>query len=74
MTTTRNRFNTFKTMLVRKETEDKDSVIVVAARMDTLTLFDQTEVGFNSPTTGIVTLLSVARAVSRAVSSSQQYR
>ena len=58
-----------------KETpEDKDSVIVVAAKMDALSLFDQVEVGFDSPATGIVALLSVANAVSKAVKNNPRYR
>ena len=58
----------------RLQAEDQDSVIVVAAKMDALTLFDQLEAGFDSPASGIVTLLSVAHAVSRAVNNNPQYR
>ena len=54
--------------------ELQDSVVVVAAKMDALALFDQVEVGFDSPATGIVTLLSVASAVSRAVKNRPQFR
>ena len=42
-------------------------VVLVTARLDTVTMFDQTEVGFDSPVTGLVTLLSTARIVSQAV-------
>ena len=56
------------------QAEDQDSVIVVAAKMDALTLFDQLEAGFDSPASGIVTLLSVAHTVSRAVNNNPQYR
>ena len=41
----------------------EDSVIVVVARLDSLTMFDQTEVGFDSPSTGLVTLLATAKMV-----------
>ena len=58
----------------RQHSEGQDGVIVVAAKMDALTLFDQTEVGFDSPATGIVTLLTVAHAVARAVNDNPQYR
>ena len=59
---------------LRETPEDKDSVIVVAAKMDALSLFDQVEVGFDSPATGIVALLSVANAVSKAVKNNPLYR
>ena len=42
--------------------------MVVAARMDALALFDQVEVGFDSPSTGIVTLLATAKLVAKALS------
>ena len=41
--------------------EAEKSILVVAARLDALALFDQVEVGFDSPATGIVTLLTVAK-------------
>ena len=41
--------------------------MVVAARMDALALFDQVEVGFDSPSTGIVTLLATAKLVAEAL-------
>jgi len=44
--------------------EAEKSILVVAARLDALALFDQVEVGFDSPATGIVTLLTVAKLVS----------
>merc|ERR1711976_973747 len=47
--------------------ESDKSVLVVAAKMDALSIFDQIEVGFDSPSSGIVTLLSVAKTVSDAV-------
>ena len=53
-----------------KQEPDK-SVLVVAAKMDALSLFDQLEVGFDSPTSGIVTLLSVAKTVSTNIKSFQ---
>lgn len=45
-------------------------VLVVTARLDTLTMFDQTEVGFDSPATGLVTFLSAANLVATALRSS----
>ena len=59
---------------LRENPEDPGSVVVVAAKMDALALFDQVEVGFDSPATGIVTLLSVASAVSKAVKNNPRYR
>jgi len=50
-----------------KEEEAEGSVIVVAARMDALAMFDQVEVGFDSPSTGLVTLLAAARQVAEAL-------
>ena len=50
----------------QREEKDK-SVMVVAARMDALALFDQVEVGFDSPSTGIVTLLATAKLVAEAL-------
>ncbi len=47
------------------EDEDEDAVTVVAARLDALTMFDGTEKGADSPTTGIVTLLETARLLSK---------
>ena len=47
--------------------EKEKSVMVVAARMDALALFDQVEVGFDSPSTGIVALLATARLVAEAL-------
>merc|ERR1712107_82414 len=35
--------------------------------MDGITLFDKTEVGFDSPTTGLVTLLTTAKIVSQTI-------
>jgi len=49
-----------------KAQEDK-SVIVVSARLDALSIFDQVEVGFDTPSTGIVTLLTTAHLVSKAM-------
>jgi len=52
-----------------------DSVLVVTARLDGVTIFDQTEVGFDSPTSGLVTLLSVASLVSQTMRENQlQYK
>jgi len=45
------------------------SVVMVSARLDALTMFDQAELGFDSPTTGLVTLLAVAKMVSDKISS-----
>eukprot|EP00092_Neocalanus_flemingeri_P064854 GFUD01078765.1.p1 GENE.GFUD01078765.1~~GFUD01078765.1.p1 ORF type:complete len:728 (-),score=215.66 GFUD01078765.1:216-2399(-) len=45
------------------------SVILVSTRLDALTMFDQTEVGFDSPTTGLVVLLAAAKLVSEKMSS-----
>ncbi|XP_023337396.1 nicastrin [Eurytemora carolleeae] len=47
------------------KTQSADSVILVVARLDALNIFDKEEVGFDSPSTGIVTLISAAKAVSR---------
>jgi len=44
------------------------SVIAVTARLDTLNMFDKAEVGFDSPTTGIVALLAIAKMVSEKMS------
>lgn len=49
-----------------KVVQKDNSVIVVTARLDALSLFDQTEVGFDSPTTGIVALMSAARLLKQA--------
>jgi len=45
------------------------SVILVSARLDALTMFDQAEIGFDSPTTGLVVLLAAAQLVSEKMSS-----
>ena len=50
-------------------TQSPDSVILVVARMDALNIFDKEEVGFDSPSTGIVTLLAAANTVARALKS-----
>jgi len=47
--------------------QSEESVIVVSARLDALSLFDQVEVGFETPVTGIVTLLTTAHLVSQAM-------
>ena len=47
------------------ETFQDDSVIVVSTRLDTMGLFDQLEIGSESPSTGIVVLLAVAELLSR---------
>ena len=47
--------------------EDDNSVIIVAAKMDALSMFDQVETGFDSPASGIVTLLSVANMVAKNI-------
>jgi len=47
--------------------QSEDSVIVVSARLDALALFDQVEVGFDTPATGIVALLATAHLVSEAI-------
>jgi len=44
------------------------SVIAVTARLDTLNMFDQAEIGFDSPSTGIVALLATAKMVSQKMS------
>jgi len=46
----------------KRDSGDK-SVLVVIARLDSLTMFDQTEVGFDSPSTGLVTLMATAKMV-----------
>ena len=51
--------------------EAEDSVLLVTARLDTLTMFDQTEVGFDSPSTGLVTLLTAAKLVSETMRQKQ---
>ena len=43
------------------------SVVVILARLDALNIFDKEEIGFDSPSTGIVTLLATAQAVKQAV-------
>jgi len=45
------------------------SVILVQARLDGLTMFDQAELGFDSPTTGLVVLLAAAKLVAEKMSS-----
>jgi len=47
-----------------KAENGENSVLVVMARLDSITLFDQTEIGFDSPTTGLVSLLATAKIVS----------
>ena len=49
--------------------EDDNSVLIVTAKMDALSLFDQVETGFDSPASGIVTLLSVAKTVAKNINS-----
>jgi len=44
------------------------SVLAVSARLDTLNMFDKAELGFDSPTTGIVTLLAAAKMVAEKMS------
>ena len=53
----------------RNKSQDStiDNVIVVTARLDGLTMFDQTEVGFDSPSTGLVTLLATANMVAQTI-------
>ena len=46
-----------------KRVSGDKSVIMVVARLDSLTMFDQTEVGFDSPSTGLVTLMATAKMV-----------
>ena len=45
--------------------EEDGSVLVVTARLDALSMFDQVETGFDSPSSGIVTLLAVANIVTQ---------
>ena len=52
---------------VAENTTSNKKVVLVTARLDTVTMFDQTELGFDSPVTGLVTLLSTASLVSRVV-------
>jgi nicastrin len=54
--------------------ESDRSVIVVAARMDALALFDQVEVGFDSPSTGLVTLLATAELVAEAFRTTSSFK
>ena len=56
--------------LQETQTENKN-VLLVTARLDTITMFDQTEVGFDSPVTGLVTFISAASLVATAMRSSQ---
>ena len=42
-------------------------MILVTAKMDTLTMFDQVETGFDSPSSGIVTLLAVAENLTKKI-------
>jgi len=41
------------------------SILAVTARLDTLNMFDKAEIGFDSPTTGIVALLAAAKLVAQ---------
>lgn len=41
------------------------SVILLATRIDAMTMFDQAEVGADSPVTNIVAMLETARLLSR---------
>ena len=50
-----------------QSSEGENSVILVTAKMDTLTMFDQVETGFDSPSSGIVTLLAVADSLSKKI-------
>ena len=52
---------------VSEAVTSNQQVVLVTARLDTVTMFDQTELGFDSPVTGLVTLLSTASIVSRAL-------
>eukprot|EP00090_Calanus_glacialis_P006390 TRINITY_DN14985_c0_g1_i1.p1 TRINITY_DN14985_c0_g1~~TRINITY_DN14985_c0_g1_i1.p1 ORF type:complete len:720 (+),score=264.67 TRINITY_DN14985_c0_g1_i1:64-2223(+) len=45
------------------------SVLAVTARLDTLTMFDQAELGFDSPSTGLVVLLAAAKMVAEKMTS-----
>jgi len=54
--------------------ESANSVIVVLARMDALNIFEKEEVGFDSPSTGIVTLLAAVKALKLALGESWQYK
>ena len=47
--------------------QSEESVIVFSARLDALSIFDQVEVGFDTPAKGIVTLLTAAQLVSQAM-------
>ncbi len=57
--------NTFLFLRERNLTEPEDRVTVVATRMDTFTMFDRAEFGGDSPVTGIVTLLELARMLAK---------
>ena len=53
--------------LETEASEDDNSVILITAKMDTLTMFDQVETGFDSPSSGIVTLLAVAENLTKKI-------
>ena len=53
--------------LETEASEEENSVILVTAKMDTLTMFDQVETGFDSPSSGIVTLLAVAESLTKKI-------
>ena len=48
-----------------KDRFDDESVLIVSARLDAISLFDQLEVGFDSPSLGIVTLLAAAEILNK---------
>ena len=48
-----------------KDRFQDDSVLVLSARLDASDIFDKAEVGLDSPTAGIVTLLAVANLLAR---------
>ena len=43
------------------------SVVVIMARLDALNIFDKEENGFDSPSTGIVTLIATAEAIKKSL-------
>lgn len=58
-------------MLLNRPTADferyeNDSVIMLSARLDAINVFERAEIGADSPSSGIVTLLAVAQLLSEA--------
>lgn len=59
----RNRTKSDGTKIAQKD----KSVVVIMARLDALNIFDKEENGFDSPSTGIVTLIATAEAIKKSL-------